>query len=137
MESIAITTSSSPGKYIASHCRRPRIPIYDPTRPRSDGSSSYSWRLIYVKTTRENPRGRRRQCSASPNSQRCLILSSSSSNLKMREYRLGDVGSQVYQLPHATDDFRYEDDGSMSRDKREVSLEQIKNNKRIRVVLIS
>lgn len=55
----------------------------------------------------------------------------------MREYHLCDVSSQVYRLRHVTDDFRYQDDGSMSKDKREVSLEQIKNNKRIRVILIS
>lgn len=55
----------------------------------------------------------------------------------MREYHLCDVSFQVYRLRHVTDSFRYQDDGSMSKDKREVSLEQIKNNKRIRVILIS
>ena len=55
----------------------------------------------------------------------------------MREYHLCDVSSLVYRLPHVTDDLPREDDGSMSKDKREVSLEQIKNNKRIRVILIS
>ena len=46
-----------------------------------------------------------------------------------------DVSSQVYRLPHVTDDFCHQDDGSMSKER--VSLEQMKNNKQIRVILIS
>jgi len=67
-----------------------------------------------------------REDEGEPTGEKTIVFSQFTTMLDLIQLFLKDAGISFV---------RY--DGSMSKDKREVSLEQIKNNKRIRVILIS